>query len=107
MKNITLRNPGRIEAMMAVIALSLLGNNLGQMFLRKEFKEKGLSIPNQLGKETQNPTLGWAFSLLKKVIKIKVNVSGKIFEHLHGIEKAQETIIKCFGNDALATYGFT
>ena len=106
LNSITLRDTDRIEAMMAVMALSLLVNNLGQMFLRKELVEQGISVPNQVGKEIQNPTLAWVFKLFKRIVKIKVNISGKIFEHLHGIDSAQEAIIKCFGSEAKAIYGF-
>ena len=56
-----LKRTDRIEAMMAVMALSLFVNNLGQLKLREALAETKQTLPNQLKKETSNPTLKWAF----------------------------------------------
>jgi len=76
------------------------------MFLRAELIDQGLTVPNQVGKEISTPTLAWVFKLFKKIIKIKVNVSGKVYEFLDGVDQAQRTIIECFGKEAKEIYGF-
>lgn len=106
LNEIFLKKVERIEAMMSVMALSLFINNLGQMLLREELKENEQSIPNQLGKPTQTPTLKWAFQLMEKVVKIRIQLKSNVREQFHGIGTAQKTIIDSFGEVAQRIYGF-
>jgi transposase len=94
-------------AMMQVISLTLLTNNLSQMHLRGELSKAGQALPNQLGKKIQQPTLKWVFHLLKKITRIRVKIEGKVFEQYQGIQEAQKIIINIFGSEAREIYGFT
>ena len=107
LSKITLRNTRRIEAMMAVMSLSLLLNNLGQGLIRKNLKETNNKVPNQLGKMVDNPSLTWVFKLLRKIVKVKCRIGNKVYEHIHGLEEAQQTIINCLGREAALIYGHT
>ena len=107
LSTITQTRPGRIEAMMPVISLILLLNNLGQMHLREELARQNKTIPNQIGKEIQNPTLKWVFQLLRKISKIRVQICGKIYEQFNEIHDVQRLIIESFGPYAKGVYGFS
>jgi transposase len=107
LNSITQTRPERIEAMMPVISLILLLNNLGQMQLREELADKNKTVPNQIGKEIKNPTLKWAFQLLKKISKSTVQICGKIYEQFNEIHEVQRLIIEAFGTHAKGIYGFT
>ena len=48
-------------ALAMIMALCLLVYNLGQRQLRQALKTANETIPNQLGKPTQTPTLRWIF----------------------------------------------
>jgi len=106
LNEIHLKKVERIEAMMSVMALTLFINNLGQMLLRDQLQEKEKMIPNQLGKQTQAPTLKWAFQLMERVVKIRIEVGEKVHEQFQGIGLAQRTIINCFGESAQRIYRF-
>jgi transposase len=64
---IYLRNPQRIDALMMIMTLSLFVYNLGQYQLREKLKAEDASVPNQLGKPTQQPTLAWVFVMLRGI----------------------------------------
>lgn len=46
-------------------ASALLVYNLAQYRMRDKFKSVGETLPNQLNKEVQNPTLRWIFQFMK------------------------------------------
>jgi len=106
LNEVFLKRVDRIEALMAVMSLSLFVNNLGQMHLRSSLEDSGESVPDQLGKETQKPTLKWAFQLMDKLTQVKVNIFGRDFHQTKGLGEAQKTIIKAFGLQAQLIYRF-
>jgi hypothetical protein len=61
--SIFLKSPRRIEALMRVMTLCLLVYNLEQYRLRETLKAYHETLPNQLKKPVQNPTLRWVFQL--------------------------------------------
>ena len=49
------------------MTMSLLVYNLGQYQLRETLKAEDATVPNQLGKPTQQPTLCWIFIMLRGI----------------------------------------
>jgi transposase len=64
---IYLHNPQRIDALMMIMTMSLLVYNLGQYQFRETLKAEDATVPNQLGKPTQKPTLCWVFIMLRGI----------------------------------------
>jgi transposase len=52
-----LKSPERIMALIMVMGLALLIHSLAEHKLRRTLKERNESIPNQVGKPTQRPTM--------------------------------------------------
>jgi len=50
-----------------IMGLCLLVYNLGQRQLRQALQKSNQTLPNQLGKETQRPTLRWVFQCFMAV----------------------------------------
>jgi hypothetical protein len=42
---------------------------------------------------------------MRNVIKVRVNIFGRIYEEFKGLESAQRIIIECFGSSAKMIYG--
>ena len=61
---IFLELPRRIMALSMVMALCLLVYTLAQFKIRKALKESKKTLPNQLKRPIQNPTMKWIFQLL-------------------------------------------
>ena len=59
--SIFLKAPERMMALAMVMGLCLLVYNLGQRQLRQALQQADQTLPNQLGKATQRPTLRWVF----------------------------------------------
>jgi transposase len=65
--SVFLKSQKRIEALGMIMALCLLVYNLAQRQLRRALALKQESIPNQLGKSTNSPTLRWVFQCFMAV----------------------------------------
>ena len=65
--SVFLKSPKRIGALGLIMALCLLVYNLGQRQLRQALAHHQETIPNQLGKPTDSPTLRWVFQCFMAV----------------------------------------
>ncbi len=65
--SVFLKAPERIMALAMVMGLCLLVYNLGQRQLRQALQQADQTLPNQLGKATQRPTLRWLFQCFMAV----------------------------------------
>jgi transposase len=54
-----LKNPARMTALMMIMTLCLMVYNFAQAHLRQCLMENNETLPNQLGKPVQNPTMKW------------------------------------------------
>ncbi|QDZ41056.1 IS1634 family transposase [Euhalothece natronophila Z-M001] len=69
--SIFIKSPERIQAMVLILGLCLLIYNLGQRELRSALVRRGEMVKNQLGKETNSPTLRWIFQQFQAVHLLK------------------------------------
>jgi transposase len=65
--SVFLKAPERIMALGMIMGLCLLVYNLGQRQLRQALKQANQTLPDQLGKATQRPTLRWIFQCFMAV----------------------------------------
>jgi len=73
-----LKNPGRIMALTMVMVLALLVYSLAERKLRLGLKEEELGVPNQVGKETQRPTMRWVFQMFEGIDLLIVWQNGEV-----------------------------
>ena len=106
LNQIFLKRVDRIQALFTVMTLCLFVHNLGQMEVRKSLSKSQQTIPNQVGKEITNPSLKWVFQVMQKIVRVRINLFGRIYEEFKEIGETQRKIIACFGSYALAIYGF-
>ncbi|WP_130589518.1 IS1634 family transposase [Neochlamydia sp. S13] len=65
--SVFLKNEQRIIALAMIMCLCLLVYTLTQRHLRQQLEKLSTSIPNQLGKSTNMPTLRWIFQVFEGV----------------------------------------
>jgi transposase len=101
-----LKSPKRIEALMAIMTLCLLVYNVAQHKLRRALKKTKQTVPNQLKKQIQTPTMRWVFQMFEDVLLLRIrNRSGNIIQELISNLKAPHiTIIKLMGANACQIY---
>ncbi|MGB5635144.1 MAG: IS1634 family transposase [Waterburya sp.] len=76
--SVFLNTPRRVAALAMVMGLCLLVYTLGQRQLRQALAQEQETIPNQLGKPTESPTLRWVFQCFQAVHIVTVNCQKQV-----------------------------
>jgi transposase len=106
--SVFLKSPRRIKALMMVMTLSLLIYNVAQYRIREALKEQNETLPNQLNKPIQNPTLRWIFQIMEGISVATILIKNKFLKSIvTNITEIREKIISLFGKKALEIYGFS
>ena len=106
--SIFLKLPRRIEALMMIMTLTLLVYNVGQYRLRQQLKTEETTLPDQLGKQVQSPTLRWIFQLMEGIGLVHFYnepLTHIIREVITNINAVRKKIIYLFGATAAKIYG--
>ena len=104
--SVFLKSPRRIEALMMVMALCLLVYNLAQYKLRDTLRRKEETLPNQLNKEVQNPTLRWIFQIMEGLVIVKMEEGqAQAREWITNLSAVRKKIIQLFGPTACRMHG--
>ena len=104
--SIFLKSPKRIEALMMVMTLCLLVYNVTQYRLREVLKAQEETLPNQLNKPVQNPTLRWVFQMMEGIsIVILSDAVGATQEWVTNLTEIRQKTIRLLGKTACRMYG--
>jgi transposase len=106
--SVFLKSPRRIESLMMVMTLCLLVYNVAQYKLRKRLKETDETLPNQLDKEVQNPTLRWIFQIMEGlgIARIKDGpAESPPRDWVTNMTELRKKIIRLFGPTACRMHG--
>jgi len=82
----------RVAALAMIMALSLLVYTIAQRMIRQNLLQQNQSIPNQLGRPTQRPTLRWIFQCFQAVHLIWVNG----VQQISNLTEIRQHILKFF-----------
>lgn len=104
--SIFLKSPRRIEALMMVMTLCLLVYNVAQYRLREALKAQEETLPNQLNKPVQNPTLRWVFQMMEGISIVTLSdAAGSTQEVVTNLTEVRQKTIRFFGKTACCMYG--
>jgi len=94
---------------MMVMTLCLLVYNVAQYRLLETLKAEQETLPNQLNKPIQNPTLRWLFQLMEGISIVTLSAPGvlaeKKQEFVTNLTDVRLKIIRLFGKTAAWMYG--
>jgi transposase len=97
-ESLFLKNPGRIMALIMIMVLSLLVYSLAEHKLRRKLVETGQSVPNQVGKQTQSPTMRWVFQFFEGIDLLLVSQNGKIVaRRVLNLRQEHLTVLRLLG----------
>jgi transposase len=99
-----LKKEERIQSLAMIMVLTLLVYSIAEWLLRKRLMETGLTIPNQLNKPTQKPTLKWVFFLFDSVAYVKVSVRGTIHRKMMFLTDVLKLILRLLGPECEKYY---
>ena len=99
-----LKKPQRIEALSMIMVLTLMIYSVAEWKLREKLKETEETIPDQVKKQTQKPTLKWVFMLMREITEVKIEVDSKIVTKIANINEVKDKIIKLMGKNCEKYY---
>lgn len=102
-----LKTPNRIAALTAIMTLCLMVYNIAEYDLRQALIKRDTTLPNQLKKQVQNPTLRWVFQLMDGITEVITSTGKRSQSVISNIDAVSEKIIKLFGNEVQEIYDFT
>jgi transposase len=103
-----LKKPERIMALLMIMGLALLVYSLAERKLRLALKEMKATIPNQLGKPTQTPTIRWVFQLFEGLDILLIRQNERIvFRKLVNLRPVQQQVITLLGSQVQNCYLIT
>ena len=105
--NVFLKNPNRIQALMMIMTLCLMVYNLAGYFLHQALESNKDSIPNQLKKATNKPTMAHVFKLFRGVQVMKINFGSYRQEIVTNMNHLLWKIVRYFGSFAEKIYGLS
>jgi transposase len=89
------KKPQRVEAILMIMTLSLLVYAALEAQLRKTLKQEEQTLPNQLGKPIENPTMKWIFHLFRGIHCLSIETKEELI--LLNINSLHLKIISFFG----------
>jgi transposase len=92
-----IKKASRIEAMLMVMTLALVVYSIAERRVRNFLKQNVETIPNQIHKPVQNPTLRWVFQLLEGISRVVVKINNQIHTTWKGLTDIRLKILKFFG----------
>jgi len=96
----------RIQAMLVIMTLALLIYTVAQRRLRQWLKDNKKTIPSQIKKPLDRPTLRWTFQLLEGIYHVAFfTIEGHLKMVLQGLTDLRILILSCFGEAVMKMYG--
>jgi transposase len=100
-----LKKPERIEALLFVMVLCLLVYNFAQNRLRQNLFDKDDTLPNQLGKQTNQPTFRWVMEMMSGIGVVYIQLQDIWQIIVTNLDDIKRKIIFYFGKYAQKIYG--
>jgi transposase len=93
-----LKNPGRIMALIMIMVLALLVYALAERKLRLQLAETGETVPNQVGKPIQTPTMRWIFQVFEGIDLLIVSQNGQeVSRQVLNLKQEHLTVLRLLG----------
>ena len=99
-----LKRPERIMGLLMVMGLSLLVYALAERFVRTELKQRGETLPNQVGKPSQRPTMRRIFQVFEGIDVLLVQHSTVTQRLMLNLKPIHRQIIDLLGPDVKKCY---
>jgi len=100
-----LKKPSRLMALLMVMGLSLLVYALAERQLRRALRDQHQTIPNQLGKPTQHPTMRRVFQMFEGIDLLIIMTAGRIVgRQVLNLQPVHEQLLSLLGTSVKNIY---
>lgn len=96
--SIFLKTPERIEALLMVMVTTLFVYSATEYLLRKNLKDKRMTVSHQTGKQISNPTMRWILMIFNMKTIGTFFVDGALVGCCN-LSRDQQTVVEALGNE--------
>lgn len=102
--SVFLKTPERIEALMMVMTLCLMVYGVSEYDLHQSLQVKNETLPNQMKKPTNKPSLRWVYFLFRVINELSISMGNQVKKWVINIDAVLLKIISHFGARAHEIY---
>lgn len=95
--SVYVKKPERIVALGFIMVLCLLVYRLAEHRLRQQLAETRETVPNQVGKRTQRPTMRWVFQLFEGIDLLRISSTTGPTLQVLGLQPVHQQILRLLG----------
>lgn len=99
-----LKKPSRIDGLLMIMVLSLLVYSIAQRRLRKQLLLLKATLPNQINKPIQNPTMRWIFQLFEGINYVVLIIEGVTTRLIEGVNPLRAKVVAFLSPNIQAIY---
>ena len=105
--SVTVSKPQRVMALSFIMVLCLLVSRLAEQLLRRQLASTSQTVPNQINKPTDRPTMRWIFQCFEGIDLLHIRVG--LREHLQvlGLQPLHQKILRLLGSAYCQFYFFS
>ena len=105
--SVYVKKPSRIMALSFIMVLCLLVYRLAEHRLRARLVKTKQTVPNQVGKPTQRPTMRWVFQLFEGIDLLHINSPTNTTLQVLRIQPVHDQILRLLGQPYQKIYNLT
>ncbi len=95
--SVFVKKPERVIALSFVMVLCLLVYRLAEHLLRRQLAATEQTLPNQVNKPTNRPTMRWIFQCFEGIDLLHIRIGSRWHTHILGLQALHQQILRLLG----------
>jgi len=91
------KKPERVVALSFIMVLCLLVYRLAERLLRSQLAATEQTVPNQVNKPTDRPTMRWIFQCFEGIDLLHIRIGSRLQTQVLGLQALHRQILRLLG----------
>jgi transposase len=91
------KKPERVIALSFIMVLCLLVYRLAECLLRRQLVAREQTVPNQVNKPTNRPTMRWVFQCFEGIDLLHIRIGSRWQTRVLGLQAFHQQILRLLG----------
>jgi len=105
--SVFVKKPERVIALSFIMVLCLLIYRLAEHVLRRQLAQTSQTVPNQINKPTNRPTMRWIFQCFEGIDLLHISVGESVQTQILGLQPLHQRILRLLGSIYCQLYFFS
>ena len=105
--SVFVKKPERVMALSFIMVLCLLVYRLAEHLLRRQLQDSSQTVPNQLNKPTDRPTMRWIFQCFEGIDLLHIRIQSRWQTQILGLQSLHQQVLRLLGPTFCQIYLFS